>query len=142
MKSMGTKTFEKVLVFVMRNEGTYDFVNITPSYIYICDLLGIGENASYDIESIRLGKKHFDMFTDTERYRSAYAVTGYNADKSRWIIGAFVLGKRDKNNNMIPLSKSDMTAIEDNIRVTCNRYVNVLGIRHYVNSFILSAEFD
>lgn len=139
---MGARTFEKVLVFVMRNEGNYDFVNITPSYIYICNLLGIGESDSYDIESIRIGKKHFDLFTDTERYRKSYAVTGYNADKTRWIVGAFVLSKRDKNNNMIPLSKSDMTAIEESIKVTYGRFVNVFGVKHYVNSFILSAEFD
>lgn len=139
---MRTKNSEKVLVFVMRNEGTYDFVNITPSYIYICNLLGIGKKDPYDIVSIWIGERQFDMFIDTERYRSSYAITGYNADKSKWIIGTFVLGKRDKTNNMIPLSRSDMVAIEDNIKVTNNRYVNVLGIRHYVNSFILSAEFD
>lgn len=138
---MRTKNSEKVLVFVMRNEGTYDFVNITPSYIYICNLLGIDKNDSYDIESIWIGEKQFDMFTNVERYRNAYAITGYNADKSKWIIGTFVLGKRDKN-KMISLSRSDMSAIEDNIKVTNNRYVKVLGVNHYVNSFILSAEFD
>ena len=129
---------KNITIFVMRNDGSFEFIKCNPDYAKIISLLGLGFNDGYfDERYVSINGLRYTMYTRQCEYSNDSMITALNLEGTMTILNTFILARENKNHFFFDMTTENMNDIKKRLVFPTEKKRRLLANDYYFNKVIL-----